>query len=444
MAELHHDRKVYSLLEVTKSIQKTLQERYSSAFWVKAEMNKLNFYKQSGHCYPELVEKQDGKIIAQLKAYLWKEDYLHANDNFLKVLKEPLKDGIKILFQAKITFDPSHGLALWITDIDPSFTLGDLEREKQETIAQLKTEGIFEKNKNRTLALLPQRIAIISVESSKGYADFIKVIESNPWKYRFFFMLFPSLLQGDKAVTGIIAQLKRIKKVKQHFDLVAIIRGGGGDVGLSCYNSYRLAKEIANFPLPIVTGIGHATNETVAELIAHSNAITPTKLAEFLIQKFHNFSVPVQHAEQKIGNLARRFLAEINAKFQGETKLFRLVTEAILIKNRSELKNASQLIRKEVKQLFYEKRELFLAIKATSIKSLNAFFTIQNVEIKHLEKSLNLLHPENVLKRGYSISRLNGRAIKYEKEVKVGDELSTELYQGTLKSTITASKKVKK
>ena len=157
---------------------------------------------------------------------------------------------------------------------------------------------------------MPQRIAIISVETSKGYADFIKVIETNSWNYKFFHLLFPSLLQGDKAVEDIINQLRRIEKVKEHFDVVAIIRGGGGDVGLSCYNNYKLAKEIALFPIPVITGIGHSTNETVTEMISFSNAITPTKLAEYLIQMFHNFLVPVQEAENTVIDRSRRLLSE--------------------------------------------------------------------------------------------------------------------------------------
>ncbi|MDR1129445.1 MAG: exodeoxyribonuclease VII large subunit, partial [Prevotellaceae bacterium] len=176
MAEKVNDRTIFSLLEVTKSVQKTLSGRYKSSFWVKAEMNKLNFYRHSGHCYPELVEKKDGKVIAQIKSYIWKDDYSRINGKFLDVLNEPLKDGIKILFQAKITFDPAHGLSLWIMDVDPAYTLGDLEREKQETVNRLKREGIFDKNKSLSFPLLPQRIAIISVETSKGYADFLKII----------------------------------------------------------------------------------------------------------------------------------------------------------------------------------------------------------------------------------------------------------------------------
>jgi exodeoxyribonuclease VII large subunit len=146
MPQQLENRKIFSLLEVTQSIQKTLTERYTSSFWVKAEMNKLNYYPHSGHCYPDLVEKQDGRVIAQLRSTLWKDDYVRIDQNFLQVLKTPLKDGIKMLFCARITFDPAHGLALRIIDIDPVFSLGELEREKQESIDRLKQEGIFDSN----------------------------------------------------------------------------------------------------------------------------------------------------------------------------------------------------------------------------------------------------------------------------------------------------------
>ena len=312
MAEDINGRKIFSLYEVTRSIQKTIADRYKDAYWIKAEMNKLNFYRQSGHCYPELVEKHDGKVIAQIRSNLWKDDYLRINSMFQRVLNEPLKEGIKILFLATISFHPEHGMTLRIMDVDPSFTLGDLEREKQETIKKLRSDGIYQKNKDLILPMLPQRIAIISVQTSKGYADFLSVLSSagSSWQYKFFHLLFPSLLQGDKAIQAIIYQLRQIRKVVRHFDVVAIIRGGGGDIGLSCYNNYELAREIALFPIPVITGIGHATNETVVEMIAYENAITPTKLAEFLIQKFHDFSTPIKNAQERIIDKSRKLLSD--------------------------------------------------------------------------------------------------------------------------------------
>ena len=179
MPEKINDKTIFSLLEVTISIKKTLAARYKSSFWIKAEMNKLNHYSQSGHCFPELVEKKDGKVIAQIKSTLWADDYANINRNFLSTLKGPLKDGIKILLLAKIAYDPSFGLSLQIMDIDPQYTLGDLEKEKRETINRLQLEGIYDRNKKLEIPFLPQRIAIISVVTSKGYGDFVDVIDKN-------------------------------------------------------------------------------------------------------------------------------------------------------------------------------------------------------------------------------------------------------------------------
>ena len=456
------DKKIFSLYQVTKSIQRTLSERYQSAFWVKAEMNKLNFYKHSGHCYPELVDKENGKVVALVNATLWKEDFHKANNAFLKLLGEPLKDGIKILFLAKITFDPAHGLSLRIVEIDPSFTLGDLEREKQETIKRLYDEGVYRKNKQLTLPLLPQRIAIISVETSKGFADFINVIDGNPWKYKFFHMLFPSLLQGEKAVDGILLQLDQIRKVLSHFDVVAIIRGGGGDVGLSCYNSYKLAKEIADFPLPVITGIGHATNETVAEMISHLNAITPTKLADYLIQRFHEFAVPVARHEEQIITKAKQLLSDRNVQLQSEVKWFRSSTEKMVTQNRSGIRflteslqrqsqfrfgnerntliQSSGQIQKEIPRLLAEKH-LKVEQEATSLqKSSMTMFNQHQINIKNIETNVRIMSPENVLKRGYSITTKNGKSLTSSDEIEFGDVLTTKLYNGEIISVVQTNK----
>ncbi len=414
MPEHLNDKTVFSLAEVALSIQKTLEARYTSAFWVKAELNKLNFYKQSGHCYPDLVDKQEGKLVAQLRAYLWKDDFNRINARFLNTLKEPLKDGIKILFQARIAFDPVHGLALRILDIDPAFTLGDLEREKQACIQRMIEEGLFNRNKTLSLSLLPQRIAVISVETSKGYADFKSVLDHNPWNYCFFYMLFPSLLQGDQALDTLIKQLKRIASVKHHFDAVAIIRGGGGDVGLTVYNHYDLAKTIALSPLPVLTGIGHSTNLTVAEMVAHTNTIVPAQTAEFLIQKLHNFSVPIQKAQSRIGELATRFLSQAKNHLQSETKLLKTITHKNLMSNLQQLQ-------------FTEKQ---LTSKTRS--NLKSFA----VELNHAQNQVKLLDPINTLKRGYSITRLNGKTLRQSSQVLAGDRVETTLYDGQITSIV--------
>ena len=436
MPEEISDKKIFTLLQVMQSIKKTLATRYTSSFWIKAEMNKLNYYPHSGHCYPDLVEKENGKLIAQVRSVLWKDDYQRTNRAFQSIVKEPLKDGIKILFCATITFDASYGLSLRIIDIDPSFSLGDLEQEKAQSIAMLKQDGIYDKNKLFTLPLLPKRIAIISVDTSKGYADFMKVIEGNEWGYKFFFKLFPALLQGDKAINSLINQLQQIKKIYQHFDVVAIIRGGGGDVGLSCYNDLRLSQEVALFPLPVITGIGHSTNETVVEMLAFENAITPTKLAEFLIQKFHNFSVPVNKAQEKIIRLSRKILKDEQLKFHNTTRYFRSVTRNVLANGNNTLQNVRKALHQQSKFLFRGKvAELNNLEKFIPLQS-KVFFKSKDAQLNNIERTIANLSPENVLKRGYSITLLNGKAVKSIDDITKGDKLETMVLNGTISSTV--------
>ncbi|MCR6720095.1 MAG: exodeoxyribonuclease VII large subunit [Chitinophagaceae bacterium] len=438
MAEQINDRKVFSLLEVTRSIQKTLMERYTSSFWVKAEMNKLNFYRQSGHAYPELVEKKEGKIIAEIRANLWRDDYRRINLLFQEVLHEPLKDGIKVLMLAKVGYDPVYGLSLTILDIDPSFTLGDLEREKQENLQRLRNEGLFNLNKLLEMPLLPKRIAIISVETSKGYSDFMSVLDNNPWGYRFFHMLFPALLQGDKSAADITRQLNRIRSVSHHFDVVAIIRGGGGDVGLTCYNDYKLASIVCQFPIPVITGIGHSTNETITEMVSHFNAITPTKLAEYLMQLFHNFSVPVQEAEKNIIEKSRQLLANENNRFTAEFRSFKLVTQRALNDNQQQLKQHAVLLRKDSKVVLKEAYQVLKQFRQQLQQHSAQTLRDKQTELHNIAKQVDLMSPASVLQRGYSITRINGKLVKDIKDLKPGDEISTHLYEGNISSVVTS------
>ncbi|MBU2650491.1 MAG: exodeoxyribonuclease VII large subunit [Bacteroidetes bacterium] len=457
MPEMIDNRKVFTLLEVAMSIKKTISDRYGSSFWVKAEMNKLNFYRHSGHCYPDLVEKKEGKQLAQMRAIIFSGDFFRINQVFLKEAKEPLKDGITILFNARIIFDENYGLSLRILDIDPSFTLGQLEKEKHETIEKLNREGKFNLNKKLVLPLLPQRIAVISVETSKGYSDFLSVLDRNPWGYKFFHMLFPSILQGEKAIEGITGQLRRIQKIAHHFDAVAIIRGGGGDVGLSCYNDYNLAAMVAEFPLPVLTGIGHSTNETVVELVANRNNITPTELADFLIQKFHDFSVPLEENKKSLLQIRDFFPAEYRRQDETIRWIIRdsrnriRFASSTLVGNVKELR--SQVIR-NVRERSYALRDFlnqlrrmpvdFLENEKDKISAQNGFlgegikFQIRNLntEIDHLDSKIRMLDPENVLRRGYSITFFDGKSIKDTSVLKPGDLIVTRLLNGEIKSKV--------
>jgi len=305
--------KYYSLSQLANSLQSVIRRTYDRQYWIKAEIAKLNFYPKSGHCYPDLVEKDGGKVLAQMRAIIWSRDYFRINADFVKKTGNALADGMEILFKAKLEYNPTHGFSLMISDVSAEFVLGKMALEKKQNLQRLKKEGLFYRNKELKFPILPKRIAIISVETSKGFHDFINIIENNSRGYKFFWMLFPALLQGDGAIQSIQQQLEQIRRVKHHFDLVAIIRGGGGDVGLSCYDNYDLASMVANFDLPIISGIGHSTNETLVEMVAHYNPITPTDLAYFLQQKFDNLAVAIEEFNQRIVQHSRESLADMNA-----------------------------------------------------------------------------------------------------------------------------------
>ncbi|SEM83682.1 Exodeoxyribonuclease VII large subunit [bacterium A37T11] len=436
MPEMLADRTIFSLAEVARSVQKTIAERYKSLYWIKAEMNKLNFYSHSGHCYPELLEKKEGKVIAEMRSILWKNDYLRINQQFQEITKEPLKNGITILLQAAISYDPLYGMSLRIVDIDPSFSLGVLEREKAETIAFLKNEGIFDENKRRAFPLLPKRLALISVETSKGLSDFLKIIDYNPWKYRFEHVLYPALLQGEKAVSSILGQLKQVEAQKDQFDVVAIIRGGGGDVGLSCYNHVDLATYIARFPIPVLTGIGHSTNETVSEMVAYKNAITPTELADFLIQHFHNFAIPVQRAVDALQQQSRQLLVLAKTALDRSSKefsrsgVYRIRKELQQLEhNKLQLKQATRSgLKLATEKLRYPQRGL-LSAGHILLKNQQSLLLSQ-------QRQVELLDPQQILNRGYSITLAKGRPVKSADELSSGEPLETLFAEGKITSIV--------
>jgi exodeoxyribonuclease VII large subunit len=453
---------VLTLSQLTAGISRVIEDSYPVPLWIKAEVAKLNHYPSSGHCYPSLVEKEKGTIKAEIRSTIWANDFMSINRNFLQVTKEPLKEGIQILFRAMVKYHPVYGLSLQISDIDPSYTLGEMAREKMETIARLKNEGIFESNHQLTMPLLPKRIAIISVDTSKGFSDFINILENNPWGYAFTCVLFPALLQGDKAVDSIMGQLQTISRVAQHFDVVAIIRGGGGDVGLNCYDNYVLAREVAMCPLPVLTGIGHSTNETVVEMVAGHNKITPTDVAYFLIQHFHNFSARVNDCQEKIitqagemleeekrrlGELSKRLLLQTDNMIRLEKSLLDRVSGHVISSSRTMLAEQRHVISLSASRLRF-KPGLLIREREIELKNRSEWFVMrikqlmnhQHLILDKMDQQVHLLDPQNILKRGYSITYFDGRPLTDNTGLKPGDTIITQLYKGNICSEIKSKK----
>lgn len=453
---MNEQRPIFTLRQVVSSIRKTIEERYQSHYWVKAEMHKLNLYP-SGHAFPELVQKEDGKIVAQINGSIWKHNLQRINQQFITVLKEPMKEGSTLLLQVKITFSEIYGISLQILDIDPSYTLGELQRERQETLLRLQKEGLINQNQQLDFPLLPQRIAIISADTSKGLSDFMKVLNQNQFGYAFFTHLFFAYLQGDAAIESILKQLKAIEKVKHHFDIVVIVRGGGGEVGLSCYNNYELCKAIAECSLPVLTGIGHSTNLTVAEMVAYRNAITPTELGEYLLQVFHEFSVPVERAVEQIKRSSLTILERTNTVFSQTVKQLKGNVQNNLLTHHNKwqtlsrkLNSKSELsIQRQHERLgfvqknlaafskrFYSEKMLYLSDAELFLKQ-NSLKTVQkkNEEISLLQRQIQLLDPKNVMKRGYSITRVGGKMIDSSNVPEKGQKLEIITYDFNISAT---------
>lgn len=404
---------IFSLLDVCNSIRKTLAARYSSMFWVKAELHKLNFYPGSGHCFPELLQKENNTVVAQMRATLWNSDFRRIDARFREILHEPLKDGIEIIFSASIQYDPLHGLSLRIHDIDPNYVLGTLERERALCLQRLKEEGLLERNRQLPLPLLPARIAVISASTSKGFSDFMQILRGNSHKYSFFVHLFPALLQGEGAVASIQKALQEIQQFPIDFDMVMIIRGGGDEVGLSVYNNYELAHAICTYPQPVLTGIGHSTNLTVCEQVAWFNGITPTELAVFVCKRFEDFENALLYASERLQIMAAKRIEHEKNHLEQLKNLLR-IPELKLQYQQQALKSLQNQLRQQVLKLLRNKAE----------------------ELKQIEKTLHRASPERNLKMGYSLTYQDKHLIMSDTELCEGQRIRTVLAQGEIWSKV--------
>lgn len=456
----------FTLKQVAESIRKTIAERYSRTYWVTAEMHKLN-QTRKGHCYPELVQKEDESIVVEMRGTIWKQNFDRIQQKFFEIVKEPLHDGMELLFHVKITYHPLYNIGLEIIDIDPNYTLGALQRERQETLERLNKEGILNANQNLEMALVPKRLAIISQADSKGYSDFVTLLNGHPKRYHFNTFLFEATLQGDAAITSIQSQLKRIEKVKQHFDAVVIIRGGGGEIGMHCYNNYELAKTIATFPLPVLTGIGHSTNLTVCEMIAFRNGITPSDMAYFLLRIFEELDEPldeimlklpqqIQHfmreASNQFSQLARSFQQEVQTAIQFEKNAFLntvkdfefQVKHKMTVSNqhlsevrnkirssssylfetyKNKLGNSINLLQIHSKSLLGASHQHISTQENQLIKILPRKFESETAKLEQAERHLRLLDPITVLQRGYAIVTNENGVLSAKNQAKKNDEL---------------------
>ncbi len=472
---------ILSLYELNRLIQKAIDDAFFGRyFWIKAEIHKLNLYKHSGHAYPELVEKKENEIICQMRGIIWKTDFLIINQKFINTVGEPLSENISALMLISVKFNPKYGLSLYIKDIDPYYTLGELEKEKKQTIEKLRKEGIFDNNKKLPLPLVPQNLAIISVETSKGYNDLITTFQKYKHQFQINHDLYPSLLQGENAAVQIREQLEKIKSQIHLYDAVLIIRGGGGEIGLSCYNNYELCKTITTFPIPIITGIGHSTNFTVAEMVAHTNGITPTDTAMIIISQFERFLSQLNEYHQYIHQLItntlqqeKMCLQKISQTILQQTKeifhqqkltlnnyeytlinipkaiinknkyhiihlanKLKITTQTFLSQNDRHIQKLQQDLYYTSKQTISHQKQKIQQLIENLIKKPKQIMYQHHQKLKNMCRQINILHPQNTLKRGYTIIFNKNKIIKSSLEINNNDTISIRFHDMQIEGNI--------
>ncbi len=431
-----------SLYELNQLIGETLSLNLEPSYWVVAEIGEMRIHR-SGHCYMELVEKEGDTIRAKMRATIWSYTYRNLSGWFESLTGQSLKAGMKILFNAKVQFHEVYGLSLNIQDIDAQYTLGERARRRKEIIEKLLADGVFDMNKELDLPLVPQHIAVISSETAAGFGDFTDQLQNNEFGYRFAIRLFPAIMQGERAEASIIDAMHRVHEKMAIFDLLVIIRGGGASLDLDCFDSYELGSHIAQFPLPVITGIGHERDETIADMVAHTRMKTPTAVAEFLITGMQNFEMRLDdHFEMLTSVLSAVTEQESSRLDQLSFRFHKGVQQLIHEQNMALSRLWQRLSYSHGKSL--NSHELLLGQFAERLKNAPAqFMKNQQKTIAHLEKELEVLNPENVLRRGYSITTLGGVNINKLSKIHAGATITTVTARHKIESKVSKSEKKK-
>lgn len=404
-----------SLYELNNLVRSVITANLSDMFWIRAEMSDVRV-NQNGHCYLEFIEKDTSgrTIVAKARAAIWAKTFNLIKIYFEETTKQAFTSGLKVLVQVSVEFHELYGFSLTVQDIDPSYTLGDQAMNRTLILNQLEEEGVRYLNKELELPTPLHRIAIISSPTAAGYEDFCNQLENNTFGFVFYTKLFPAIMQGDRSEDSIILALERIYAYQDCFDAVVIIRGGGATSDLSCFDSYLLAASCAQFPLPIITGIGHERDETVLDMVAHTRAKTPTAVAEFLIDN-------IMQTAGVLADMQLTITSAMNRRLQGET---------------IKISKFESQITYELKDWHKSQTNILNAVKSNLTRHLQQSFKNSNSRLNMFAKHLELLSPENILKKGYTLTMKEGKIVKESRSLKQGDQITTLFAKGKIDSII--------
>ena len=424
------------MYELNSLVRQTIEQTLDREYWVEAELSECR--ESRGHCYMELVQKDilGNTPVARASAKCWRSQWTMIQPYFERTTGQTLHAGLKVKLKVYAQFHEAFGFSWIVTDIDPAFTLGDMAQRRQQIIKQLKEEGIFDLQKELGLPLFCQNIAVISSETAAGYGDFCKQL--NESKFAFHTELFPAIMQGEQVEQSIINALNQIYSLNSNlskFDCVVIIRGGGATADMSGFDSKPLAENVAQFPLPIITGIGHDRDECILDMVSHTRVKTPTAAAALLVDHLETVLNVIDDAQKRITHYSTGRLTVMSSQLSAIASMLPALFGTVKTRQEARLEMAFRRIAASMQQKVVSQQGRLDNFRQRLIMQAEHNLTKRRHNLQMAEEKTTSLDPARLLKRGYSITLKDGKAIKTADGLKKGDEIETRLYQGTIKST---------
>lgn len=434
----------FTLLELNNRVKGAVCEAFPDTCWLRAEMSDVRTNQSSGHCYLEFVEKHpvNGQLVARARASIWARTFRMLKPYFEMETGQPFVSGLKVLVKVSVDFHELYGYSLTVLDIDPAYTLGDMARKRLEIVRRLQEEGVYALNKELPFPVLPRRIAVITSPTAAGYEDFRHQLANNPSGYPFYLKLFPALMQGEKTEESVIAALDRIFSHADCFDVVVMIRGGGATSDLSSFDSYLLAANCAQFPLPLLTGIGHERDDTVVDLVAHTRLKTPTAVAEFLIGCMDRAAAEVEELQQQICSLSAGILLKQKNVLQILGVRLPVAAANRIERDRLVLQRLGGKLPAAASGLLVLKRSGLDRLAEGLRTRVTARFQEDKRRLQLDEQFIRMASPDYVLRRGYSLVLKKGRIVKQAAAVEQGDLLEVRFADGDVFTKV-ESKQIK-
>ena len=423
-----------TLYQLNNLVRQVIDYSLSETYWVEAELAECR--ESGGHCYMDLVQKDEDTLVARAQARCWRSTWSYVLPKFMKVTGERPRPGMKVLLSVKAQFHEAYGFSWIVQDIDPNYTLGDMARQRQEIINALKREGIFDLNKSLSVPMFAQRIAVISSQTAAGYGDFCNQLINNEYGFKFTTRLFPAVMQGEQVEQTIIEALNKINDSIEDYDVVVIIRGGGATSDFSGFDTLELAENVANFPLPIITGIGHDRDECILDMISCVRVKTPTAAATWLIDNLLETLDRIEDASRSITDYVRSRMERERLRLSRIQSFLPVAFSLKKTKEEARLANLATRLHTSVNQQINIEQNRIANIEQRLPLIIKNRIERASYQLEMLSQRTNAVDPIHVLRRGYSIALHDGMAIKDPKSLKKGDEVTVVMASGAIDTVV--------